>query len=58
MSEIFHFYVILTHVSEKKIGAILFWIEMGIRRRGYTSSVESGMKSSLLRYLVFVFLVK
>ena len=37
----------------KKIGQILFRVEIDNRRRGYTSSGESGMKSSLLRYLFF-----
>ena len=55
MNEIFHFQVILTHVS-KEIGQIQFGVEMDIRRMGYTSSVESGMKSSLLCFF-FVFFV-
>ena len=59
MNEIFNFQGILTHVFEKKKGKILFRVEMDKRRRGYTctSSGESGMKSSLLRYLFFAFLV-
>ena len=57
MNEIFNFQGILTHVFEKKIGQILFGVEMDRRRRGYTSSGESGMKRSLLRYLFFAFLV-
>ena len=54
---IFNFHVILTHVLEKKIGQILFGVEMDRRRRGYTSSGEYGMESNLLRYLIFVCLV-
>ena len=57
MNEIFNFHVILTHVLEKKNGQILFGVEMDRRRRGYTSSGESGMESNLLRYLFFVCLV-
>ena len=56
VNEIFNFQVILTHVL-KKIGQILFGVEMDRRIRGYTSSGESKMRSSLLRYLFFVFLV-
>ena len=54
MNEIFNFQVILTHGFEK-IGQILLvtGVEMDRQRRGYTSSGESGMKSSLLRYLFF-----
>ena len=51
MNEILNFQVILTHVIKKKPGQILFGVEMDRRRRGFTSSGESGMKSSLLRYL-------
>ena len=56
VTEIFNFQVILTHVLEK-IGQILplFGVEMDRQRRGYTSYGESGMKSSLLRYLFFCF---
>ena len=54
MNEIFNFQVLLTHVI-KKIGQILFGVEMDRGRRGYTSSGESGMKSSLLRYLFIFF---
>ena len=57
MNKIFNFHVILTHVLEKKNGQILFGVEMDRRRRGYTSSGESGMESSLLRYLIIVCLV-
>ena len=58
LNEIFNFQVILTHVIEKKIDQILFGVEMDRRRMEYTSSGESGMKSSLLRYSFFwVFLV-
>ena len=52
VNEIFNFQVILTHVLEK-IGQILHGVEMDRQRRGYTSFGESGMKSSLLRYLFF-----
>ena len=53
MNEILNFQVILTHFIEKKIGQILFGVEMDRRRRGNTSSGESGMKSNLLRYSFF-----
>ena len=55
VNEIFNFQVILTHVIEKN-GQILFGVEMDRRRRGYTSSGESGVESSLLKYL-FIYLL-
>ena len=55
MNEILNFLVVLTHVFEKKIGQILFGVEMDRRRRVYASFGESGMKSSPLRYLILSF---
>ena len=52
MNEIFNFQVILTHVLEK-IGQILFGLKWTDEEGGYTSSGESGIKSSMLRYLFF-----
>ena len=53
MNEIFNFQVILTHF----FGNIPFEGEMDRRGKGYTSSGESEIEISLVRYLFFVFLV-
>ena len=56
MNEIFKFQGILTcFFDQKKNSQILFGVEMDRQRRGYTSSGESGLVSSLLRYL-FIYL--
>ena len=51
-NELINFQVISTHfLISKKYREKLFGVEMDRRRRGYTSSGDSGMESNLLTHI-------
>ena len=57
-NELINFQFILTHFCGAKIGKYCLGLKCTDKElRGYTYSRESGMKSSLLRYIYFYFLL-